>query len=166
MKETIIISAIIGLLAGVVGAWFQSLFRMREKKFELLFNLRRETYGTLHQITFPKDSVGQARYDWQIDGVEGGEQCFRRSFDEWFKTLKEFYETTSWVLDATVCDELKRLYEIAEKIEIKFWSQMYEHIAIDATEIDNLWLSLIEAGKKVRRAIQEDMKMTGLYRWL
>ena len=71
MLQTIIISAIFGLLGGIFATYFRSLFHIKEKKIELIFDFRKVIYSDLHKLTFLTDSFAEARYGWQIYGTEG-----------------------------------------------------------------------------------------------
>ena len=164
MLQTIIISAIFGLLGGISATYFRSLFHIKEKKFELIFDYRKEIYTHLHKLTFLTDSFANARYDWQIGGTDNAQVWFEKKFQQWFKKLKDFYETTSWVIDESVYEELEKLYKIAEDMDIKFWSEKEEFLKIDMKEIDELWFKLLKAGEDVRIAIRQDMRMDRIYR--
>ena len=127
MVETIAISALIGLLAGFTGSWFQSLLKIRESKMELIFNLRIRLYDTLHRITFTTDALDKAMYDWQTNGIDGGKEYFEKEFEKWLKNLKDFYENSSWGIDSSVHEKLVVFYEIAEEIMNIFEADKYEH---------------------------------------
>jgi len=163
-KIIIILSALAGLIGGIIGGYFQSLNRKREKKFELLYDFRKDIYSKLHKITFINDSFGQARYDWQVDGIKKGAIYFQKEFNQWFDVLKEFYETTSWAIDKTVYDKLDKLLETAREIDAIFWSVQYEQIDINAKKVDELYFDIIKYGKEVRVAIQKDMEMSKGYK--
>jgi len=164
MPETIILSGLAGLIGGIIGGYFQSMHRKREKKFELLYDFRKEIYSKLYKITFLSESFGQARYNWQIDGVQNGESEYYKEFTKWFEALKEFYETTSWAIDKTVYKKLYKLMETAREIDSHFWSSQYEQQKIDSTKVDDRYFDIDKYGKEVREAIQKDMEMSKGYK--
>src|SRR5262245_24790540 len=111
--QTALISGVIGLFAGLAGSWFQSLRNIKEKKFEVLFEYRKELYSKLHRITFTSERFGQARYHWQIDGDRSSKKFFIEEFKEWFSKLRDFYEDSSWAIDNSVYVKLDTLYKVA-----------------------------------------------------
>ena len=157
--QTIIISAVIGLCAGIIGSWFQSFRNIKEKKFEILFEYRKILYNELHKITFLDDNFGQARYDWQINGVNEGKQKFNKEFKKWYKNLRDFFETSSWAIDQSVSIKLDSLINIAQDIDAKFWAEIYENEYSKPDEIDKLWFKLLKLGESVRNAIKETVKI-------
>lgn len=166
MVETIAISALIGLLAGFTGSWFQSLLKIRESKMELIFNLRIRLYDILHRITFTTNDLDMAIYDWQTNGIDGGQGYFEKEFKKWFKNLKDFYENSSWGIDSSVHEKLVVFYETAEEIMNIFEADKYEdHNSIDERHVDALYSKLMDAGIKVRTSIQQDMKISGIHSW-
>jgi len=156
---TILLPAILGLFGGAIGGYAQSLYRKGEKKFELIYDFRKEVYSKLHKATFTSNSFGQARYNWQVDGIKNGDMYFQKEFSQWFDLLKEFYETTRWALDKTVYGKLDKLFETAKKIENIFWSVRYEDTGIDRKKVDELYFEIEKYCKEVRTSIQKDMEI-------
>lgn len=156
---TVLIPAIVGLFAGLVGAWFQSIRNMKEKKFEMLFEYKTKIYSKLHKLSFFNEQLQEARYNWQINGDKASRWAFVSEFKKWDRELVKFYQNSGWAIDDSITPALDNFFKATGKISFKIFDEEYEHFDFDDKEIDDYYFKLLDEQEKLREAIKNVMQL-------